>query len=252
MATADFEQRRAGTGEAQTREWLQGLDLPFRAAVCFFSHADGSDLSTDSLQEGLSAGESAYLQDLQSRAAEGRVREWLLGRWCGKVAVRRLLGECGLPTPAWQAIGILPDAHGRPTLHGDAAGLTDLTLSLAHTRQGVLALAAKGVDAIGIDLEQRDRAPRNCPGFARHVLSDQEAAQLAGRVDCGEHLLRYWVAKEAAAKAVGTGFQGQPKRFVLTAAPVLGRNTVQCATALLAVHIKQQGDALFAVAHRAV
>lgn len=254
MATAlDLDSQINGELEHGQQGWLSGLDLPFAVEAGYIGHAAAAELPMDSLLQILSAGESAYFDGLCSRASKGRAREWLLGRLVAKMAVRRVSVAVGANRPQWQSISILPDALGKPGVQIDVvdapAHRPVPVISLSHTRRGVLALAAVGTTAIGVDLEQLARAPGNCAGFARHVLTNAELVQMTEWADCGELLLRYWVAKEAAAKAVGTGFQGQPKRFQLAALPVIGDNEVCHEAQRFGVQMQRHGDDLLAVAY---
>jgi phosphopantetheine--protein transferase-like protein len=66
---------------------------------------------------------------------------------------------------------------------------------------------------VGVDAEQWGRI--RSPELFAASLSEQERSAL-GAIPAGqqsEHLLALWCAKEAAAKCLGTGLQGQPEKF---------------------------------------
>ncbi|MER8184970.1 beta-ketoacyl synthase N-terminal-like domain-containing protein [Kitasatospora sp. NPDC094015] len=160
-------------------------------------------------------------------------RAWLLGRIAAKDAVRRALWEQG-EGPLYPAeIAVLndppPDAgpghpSGRPRvvgLHGRT--LPELEVSLAHHAEAAVALARPrrpgGGPGVGIDLAEVTGRPDDL----RVALGPAEARLLAACRD--EHggsealwLTRFWAAKEAVAKAEGTGLRGRPRDFAVLAA----------------------------------
>ena len=73
-----------------------------------------------------------------------------------------------------------------------------------------MAIVAEGRD-VGIDLE---RIEARAPGFEAVAFGAAELALLPadGR---DEWTARFWAAKEAAAKAAGTGLEGDPRRFAV-------------------------------------
>ena len=72
-----------------------------------------------------------------------------------------------------------------------------------------------GVDVIAIARIERvwRRAGQR---FARHILSDAELAQFAGQNNPARWLAKRWAAKEAFAKAVGTGMRAPLKWHAIT------------------------------------
>jgi len=150
-------------------------------------------------------------------------RSWLLGRIAVKDAVRRSLWH-GSTDPADRRplfpveVGVEHDEAGKPTVvrPSEAVGVP---VSLAHTEWLAVAIAGEpdGL-AVGIDIERV--APRQTH-FAAMTLSDTERGLLLSGRDQTEAerdlvLTRLWAVKEAAAKAAGTGLQGQPKRFAIS------------------------------------
>lgn len=159
----------------------------------------------------------------ETKPPRGR-RQWLLGRIAAKDAVRRWLWERGEGAVFPAEIEIVNEESGRPRavgVHGRT--LPALDLSLAH--RGDLAVAlVRPVrpgpygTGVGIDIEEiADRTPET----HRVALGPRELALLARLVagsDESEALwfTRFWTAKEAAAKAEGTGFGGRPHAFEVT------------------------------------
>ncbi|WP_238694358.1 4'-phosphopantetheinyl transferase superfamily protein [Nocardioides daphniae] len=80
-----------------------------------------------------------------------------------------------------------------------------------------VAIAADGVD-VGIDVERVDTRGDQFASTAMAQpeldLFDHHFGALTGR-DRDRELTRWWAAKEAAAKALGTGLQGRPRDFVV-------------------------------------
>ena len=98
------------------------------------------------------------------------------------------------------------EAGGRPIVRGPFR--EDLRVSVAHKEGMAVALAAEGRD-VGIDVERISARPE---GFAELALTGSERALVAGASQ-DEWLTRVWVAKEAVAKARGTGLRGDPRQF---------------------------------------
>jgi phosphopantetheinyl transferase len=139
-------------------------------------------------------------------------RTWLLGRIAAKDAVRHLLWESGAGPIFPVEVGVRNDDDGRPLV--SAPGDADLRVSIAHTAGFGVALAATGVD-VGIDIEPVE--PRT-GSFEATAFTDAERG-LLGSVDGADRdreLTRWWAAKEAAAKAAGTGMQGRPRDWEVT------------------------------------
>ncbi|MEU5432733.1 beta-ketoacyl synthase N-terminal-like domain-containing protein [Streptomyces sp. NPDC020719] len=154
----------------------------------------------------------------EARPPRGR-RQWLLGRIAAKDAVRRWLWERGEGAVFPAEIAIENEESGRPYavgVHGRV--LPPLELSLAHRGELAVAIVRPGPSAVGIDIEHvTDRAPdthRVALGPAELAL----LARLTAATDDSEALwfTRFWAAKEAVAKAEGTGFGGRPHAFAVT------------------------------------
>lgn len=158
-----------------------------------------------------------------------RRRRWLLGRIAAKDAVRGLLwregGEAGRGsdpdgTPDGREeiypaeVAVHNDATGRPLasgVHGRKLG--ELTVSIAHCGEVGVALASR--TPVGIDIEEVTERPRTTQALA---CSTAELTLLDGLVATGEGstalwFTRFWAAKEAVAKARGTGLGGRPQDF---------------------------------------
>jgi phosphopantetheinyl transferase len=136
-------------------------------------------------------------------------RTWLLGRIAAKDAVRTLLWSGGAGPIFPVEVTVTNDDRGRPLV--TAPGGADVRVSIAHTAGLGVAIAAEGVD-VGIDIERVEPRPAS---FEATALTPGERERLAaGPPDERDRTItRWWAAKEAAAKADGTGMDGRPRDF---------------------------------------
>lgn len=165
----------------------------------------------------LGAAERAAYERLSPRARA----PWLLGRIAAKDALRRLLwdGGAGPVFPAEVPIG--NDPAGRPLAEGPLT--RGFRLSIAHKDRIAVALAHPG-RAVGIDVEQVTADP---DALVRIALGPEEL-RLAERLAACEGtglpaaLTALWCAKEAAAKAEGSGLGGRPRDWRVAEDPDSG------------------------------
>ncbi|MEU8712674.1 beta-ketoacyl synthase N-terminal-like domain-containing protein [Streptomyces sp. NPDC048663] len=156
-------------------------------------------------------------------APRGR-RQWLLGRIAAKDAVRQWLWEHG-EGPVFPAeLRVHNDDSGRPYVTGvHGRTLPALDVSLAHRAEAAVAIVRphRPGPGPGIDLEE---VTERDPAALAAALGADELRLLHERCGTGGStalwFTRFWAAKEAVAKAEGTGFEGRPRDFaVLEAAP---------------------------------
>lgn len=151
-------------------------------------------------------------------------RQWLLGRMAAKDAVRHWLWHNGGGALFPVEVDTGNHADGRPWVRARPA--PDLEVSLAHAGElGAAIVSRAGDETVGIDVEVlADRGT----GVERVALGADEMRLLdglsAGTVGGGqdsavraEWTARLWVAKEAVAKAEGTGLAGRPKAIAVLA-----------------------------------
>jgi len=151
------------------------------------------------------------------KGTDQRVMEWLLGRVAAKDAVRLLLrkqGKIGI-CPADVEIGV--DANGRPfveSIRGEKG--IQPPLSISHTNGIAIAAAGGSGSGLGIDVELLRHLDT---GFDDVAFTEEEKEILRGITPSGDHewLLRFWCAKEAAAKALGKGLMGNPRNMTIRA-----------------------------------
>ncbi len=135
-----------------------------------------------------------------------RKADWLVGRIAVKDAVRHWLGAAG-GGPSFPIEVAVHSRDGRaPRI--DAPGGHDLRVSLAHKDRIAVALVADGRDP-GIDIE---RIESRADSFADLAFTAAERT-LGPAGERDEWMTRVWAAKEATAKARGTGLEGNPRRF---------------------------------------
>ncbi len=141
--------------------------------------------------------------------SDSRKHEWLYGRIAAKDAVRKcLLARYGRRLGAAD-IRIDSDEAGKPTPQGlwrKQCG-AQMDISITHTTEFIAAAAAPNA-SIGIDIEKKDRTVSE--EFASSAFSQLEQEIAAESGDGATALFRFWCAKEALSKALGTGLRYGP------------------------------------------
>jgi 3-oxoacyl-(acyl-carrier-protein) synthase/phosphopantetheinyl transferase (holo-ACP synthase) len=144
-----------------------------------------------------------------------RRRQWLLGRVAAKDAVRELLWA-DAPGEIYPAeLLVANDDTGRPLVrgvHGRQVG--ELTVSIAHRGEAGVAIARRG--PCGIDIEEVTERSRATVETACEPAERELLDGLAGSATLW--FTRFWVAKEAVAKLLGTGLRGKPMDYRVIAA----------------------------------
>lgn len=166
----------------------------------------------------LSPQERRQWQDMQ--ATPKRRREWLFGRAAVKEAVRhwveRHTGERLFATE----VDVVVEPQGGLTVDGwwTQQLVAAPRVSLSHNAEFCVAVVAPTDMPVGIDIESYGRL--RDPALVAQSFDPSEAGWLSGLQ--GEALeaavLRMWCAKEAAAKCLGMGLQGDPSAFRIRAA----------------------------------
>ncbi|MFF4529326.1 beta-ketoacyl synthase N-terminal-like domain-containing protein [Streptomyces sp. NPDC001407] len=151
-----------------------------------------------------------------ARPPRGR-QQWLLGRIAAKDAVRHHLWQHGAGPVFPAEVQVRNDDSGRPHPEGThGRELPPLDLTLAHCAEAAVALVRPaGAAPTGIDIEEITERPET----TRDAVLAPEELRLFDRLGGDARTLtRFWAAKEAAAKAEGTGLRGRPRDFrVVTA-----------------------------------
>ncbi|WP_329144144.1 polyketide synthase dehydratase domain-containing protein [Streptomyces sp. NBC_01456] len=163
----------------------------------------------------LGAAERAHYE----RCAPHARTAWLLGRIAAKDAVRELLWDEGAGPVFPAEVPLVNDDHGRPRPDGPLA--RGIHVSLAHKDRIAVALAHRA-GPVGIDIETVTEDPRALERIALTPAERRLADGLHARDAAGGRahwLTALWCAKEAAAKAAGSGLGGRPQAWAVTPGP---------------------------------
>ena len=161
----------------------------------------------------LNKAERGDFADLSGSAS--RRTEWLFGRIAAKEAVRRFLQEnyqarwCPADVQIWR------DDSGKPHPIGrwkDDHLTASIDLAIAHTAQFVVAVVAANA-RVGVDVESRDRELSE--EFTHGVFLPEELELAVRAVNAPSAVIRFWCAKEAVSKALGTGIRYSPRELVV-------------------------------------
>jgi len=122
-------------------------------------------------------------------------------------------------------------------------------VSLSHTGEICLAAVCSPEQAVGVDLEEVSRLKQ--PDLIVGSLAPEELRFVEGLQGAAltERVLRLWCAKEAVAKCLGTGLQGEPQAFQVVAADALCENLlVESAWGAVESHVHHSEGTIIAVA----
>lgn len=149
------------------------------------------------------------------KGSVSRRTEWLFGRIAVKEAVRRYLKDYHQARWSYADVQIWRDELGKPRAIGawrDNLSVR-LDVAIAHTSQFVIALAAANA-RVGVDVESIAR--NLSEEFANGVFLPDEIELAARTVNAAQGIIRFWCAKEALSKALGTGIRFSPKEMHIT------------------------------------
>jgi acyl transferase domain-containing protein/phosphopantetheinyl transferase len=148
---------------------------------------------------------------------QARHDEWLIGRIAIKEATRVWIESVHGVRLMPADIVVKVAEGGKPYVSGE--GLETLgempEVSMAHVKGEAVAIAAAPGTLVGIDLDTAGRIATDdllAAGFSvteQAILMDSDSAAPL-------RVLQAWCAKEAAAKCLGTGLNGQPRSFVVS------------------------------------
>ncbi|MFJ3961802.1 beta-ketoacyl synthase N-terminal-like domain-containing protein [Streptomyces sp. NPDC090036] len=165
----------------------------------------------------LGAAERAVYERLSPRARA----PWLLGRIAAKDALRQLLWDRGAGPVFPVEVAVGNDPAGRPVAWSPLT--RGFRLSIAHKDRIAVALAHRD-RPVGIDVEQVTADPDALIRIALGPAEVRLAERLAAREGTGlpAALTALWCAKEAAAKAAGSGLGGRPRDWRVAGDPNSG------------------------------
>jgi len=171
------------------------------------------------------------------RQTPRRQRSWLAGRIAAKDAVRSLFWRRGHGPVFPVEIVVTNEASGRPIARTTTG--REVNVSIAHKNDIAVAIASEEL-RVGIDIERIE--PR-ADSFAELSFSEQELCLVKGEPR-DEAWTRLWSAKEAAAKAAGTGLSGAPARF-----PIRDRAGERLLVGETWIKTERRGDFIIAWTH---
>jgi phosphopantetheine--protein transferase-like protein len=143
-----------------------------------------------------------------------RRTEWLFGRIAAKEAVRRYLKDFYQARWSDADVQIWADDSGKPHALGAWSDFltTKLDIAIAHTAQFVVAVAAANA-RVGVDVESSNRDLSE--EFTAGVFTHDELELAAQAANPSQTIIRFWCAKEAVSKALGTGIRYSPREMVV-------------------------------------
>ena len=144
-----------------------------------------------------------------------RRTEWLFGRVVAKEAVRRYLKQYYQARWSDADIRIWADDFGKPHALGawNDYLAVKLDIAIAHTSRFVVAIAAANAH-VGVDIESAERDLTE--EFASGVFGVDELELASQAADASQATIKFWCAKEAVSKALGTGIRYSPKEMIVT------------------------------------
>ena len=167
--------------------------------------------------------------------------EWLFGRVAAKEAVRRYLMDFHQARWSDADIQIWRDDSGKPHALGEWGDhlSSKIDIAIAHTAQFVIALAAANA-RVGVDVESATRDLSE--EFTAGVFVPEELELAANAANASQAIIRFWCAKEAVSKALGTGIRYSPREMrVSDYQPDTGRIVVRLEGAWLDAFKKFRG-----------
>ena len=150
-----------------------------------------------------------------------RREEWLVGRIAAKEAVREWLAQQHGLRLSSADIEISNAPNGQPYVSrvwGLPAGIAAPVVSISHSQRGALAACAPAGAQLGVDFQRLERI--DAEDLIAGAFSDAETRQFLRTlpVTAQKHAaVSLWSAKEAAAKAAGSGLEGRPQDWSIVA-----------------------------------
>jgi phosphopantetheine--protein transferase-like protein len=143
-----------------------------------------------------------------------RRTEWMFGRIAAKDAVRRFLEKHFQARWTAADVQIWADDSGKPHPLGEWSNFlpSKIDLAIAHTAQFVVAVVASNA-RVGVDVEDASRDLSE--EFTRGVFTSEELDLVVAATNTPSAILRFWCAKEAVSKALGTGIRYSPREMTI-------------------------------------
>lgn len=156
-----------------------------------------------------------------------RREEWLNGRIAAKDAVRTWAAKRHGLRLAPADVVVLAGELGEPRvlrIDGLPAGIALPAVSISHSRRGAFAACTDAGLRLGVDYQQLDRV--DAEDLITGAFTAEEAQAYIRLLPAAEQkrmAVALWCAKEAAAKAAGTGLEGRPRDWLVVAADLEAR-----------------------------
>ncbi len=143
-----------------------------------------------------------------------RRTEWLFGRLAAKEAVRRFLNRFHNARWTDADVEIFSDTNGKPNAVGKWQDtiVEHLDLAISHTADFVVAVFAARAH-VGVDVESATRDISD--EFTHGAFTSEEIALATGATNPHTTIIRFWCAKEAVSKALGTGLKYTPREMTV-------------------------------------
>ena len=157
---------------------------------------------------------SAMVTDVPYPLFERNEELWLKTVSQIVLKVRRFLVENYQARWSDADVQIWADDSGKPCPIGEWGDrlTTHIDLSIAHTSRFVVAVVAANA-RVGVDVEALGRDLSD--EFTHGVFTPEELELAVRAVDAPSATIRFWCAKEALSKALGTGIRYSPKDLVV-------------------------------------
>lgn len=160
-----------------------------------------------------------YLTEVERAVYDGlaprRRRQWLNGRVAAKDAVLAWLRDQGAEAVFPQELIIVNDELGAPKVQAHVTQSLPDHLHISISHKDNFAAAIVGTEPVGLDIE---RVEARDADFLAMVFNEHELSVLAqGEDSPALAQTRGWVAKEAMAKAAGTGLGGHLRDYIIRA-----------------------------------
>ena len=158
----------------------------------------------------------------------------LLGAIAAKEAARLHIAAAGGIALDLADLAVAHDRRGAPSLQQIAGPGVDRLpgISISHSQGEAAAMLAPPGTRVGLDIARGQPPSRESAWLEQAFEADDLA--LIRENGCGDRLFDYWMAKEAAAKAVGTGLLGAPRRWRIVDA---GRQVAEVAIAGVTINV---------------
>lgn len=206
-------------GTILNRQWLAPIHLHGGEQRYSCSRFD-DDLPDRRFEQLARTHLSARELEIWSRASRlgRRRRQWLCGRFAAKDAVCFLLKNRYAIEALPAEVEIYNDEAGRPFIEGPWIRSLDcrVALSITHWQNGSAAAAGlqTGRHGIGLDVEMRSRNLGDVDVIAFSGEEKRILGACAGEAK-NERLLKFWCAKEALGKALGSGMAWDPRNLIV-------------------------------------